>query len=231
MQRRVEPEWLDELPADDPRALQSRKDLEKLNSSMGNAAIVEKALRAAFAGRTPRRIAELGAGDGRFALSVARSLAGDWSGTRFVLVDRLNAVRNETRASFEQLGWSAESVQADAFDWLSRTAVSSCDAMVANLFLHHFSEAQLTGLFRIVASRARVFVAVEPRRSGRGLFVTRLLWVIGCNEVTRHDAPVSARAGFTRRELSQLWPTDGGWSLLERPAGWFSHLFVARART
>jgi hypothetical protein len=64
----------------------------------------------------------------------------------------------------------------------------------------------------------------DPRRSARSLLFSRLLWVIGCNQVTRHDAVVSIRAGF---ELSRLWPADQSWTLQENPAGWFSHLFVA----
>jgi hypothetical protein len=77
---------------------------------------------------------------------------------------------------------------------------------------------------------AGAFVAVEPRRSARGLLFSRLLGFIGCNRVTRHDAPISVRAGFAGQELSQLWPTGRDWSLQERPAGWFSHLFVAQRR-
>jgi hypothetical protein len=100
--------------------------------------------------------------------------------------------------------------------------------MIANLFLHHFPAAQLAELLRAAASLARAFVAVEPRRSERALFCSRLLRLIGCNRVTRHDAPISIRAGFAGQELSQLWPTGGGWSLRERPAGWSSHLFIAR---
>jgi len=59
---------------------------------------------------------------------------------------------------------------------------------------------------------------------------SRLLRLIGCNRVTRHDAPISVRAGFTGQELSQLWPAGQGWLLEERPAGWFSHLFIAQRR-
>ena len=53
----------------------------------------------------------------------------------------------------------------------------------------------------------------------------KLVGLIGCNSVTRHDAVVSVRAGFTNRELSDLWPTQGAWLLQEQRAGLFSHLF------
>ena len=71
------------------------------------------------------------------------------------------------------------------------------------------------------------FLKFEPRRCRRGAFFSRLLWLIGCNAVTRHDARVSIQAGFAGQELSQLWPDAGAWTLREQPSGSFGHLFVA----
>ena len=60
-----------------------------------------------------------------------------------------------------------------------------------------------------------------------GAIVGQVIWVLGCNEVTRHDAVVSVRAGFTGNELSAAWP-PGDWQLEERVAWPFTHLFIAR---
>jgi hypothetical protein len=57
---------------------------------------------------------------------------------------------------------------------------------------------------------------------------SRMLGVIGCNDVTRHDAVASVRAGFDDGELSALWPRDPGWTLTEHARAMFSHCFVAR---
>jgi hypothetical protein len=173
---------------------------------------------------------DLGAGDGKFLLRVARRLRPDWQGTHAVLLDRLNAVSPETHKAFEALNWSTETWEADVMDSLALPAATTYDVLTANLFLHHFGEAQLAGLLRAAARSARVFIAVEPRRSRRSLFVSRWLWLIGCGHVTRHDAVVSVRAGFIGHELSRLWPADGSWALQEQPAGWCSHLFVAQRR-
>jgi len=70
-------------------------------------------------------------------------------------------------------------------------------------------------------------VALEPRRHFAARLGCELLWMIGCNRVTRHDARLSVRAGFRGQELSSLWPNIDGWSAHEQPAGLFSHLFVA----
>lgn len=230
MQRCVEPEWLDDLPPADARAVRSRKDLRRVNAWMGNCGTMARALGSTCEGRMSRRLVELGAGDGRFLLRVARLLPADWQGTRAVLLDRLKVASPETRRDFEALGWHAEMVQAEALDWLARPVAPGCDVMVANLFLHHFPDAHLAGLLRTASRQARVFIAVEPRRSRLSLLFSRLLWLIGCNQVTRYDAPVSVHAGFTGKELSRRWPAGEDWTLKERPAGWFSHLFIAQRR-
>jgi hypothetical protein len=62
------------------------------------------------------------------------------------------------------------------------------------------------------------------------VLTTRLLWGIGCNSVTRHDARVSVRAGFRDQELSALWPAQSGFELAEFSGGYASHLFVAVKR-
>jgi hypothetical protein len=95
------------------------------------------------------------------------------------------------------------------------------------LFLHHFSCERLQRLLALCANQTGLFVACEPRRSGLARTASQLLWVVGCNDVTRHDAVVSVRAGFNGSELSGLWPKCDPWQLHERPAMLFSHCFVA----
>ena len=230
MKRSVEPELLDALPPADPRALRSRRDLERVNAWMGNCRIMARAIHSARNGRMAPRIVELGAGGGRFLLGVAQRLSTDWQGTHVVLLDRLNVSSQEARRGLEALGWRAEILHAEALDWLAQPSTPVFTVMLANLFLHHFEDAQLGDLLAAAARKARVFIAVEPRRSRRSLFFSRLLWLIRCNLVTRHDAQVSVRAGFTDRELSRLWPAGQGWTLQERSVGWFSHLFIAQRR-
>ena len=225
MARRVEPEWLDELPADDPRARRSRGDLKRVNALMANARIVAGDLARVLAGPVAT-LAEIGAGDGAFALRMFTRLPAPGPSARITLVDRQPVVSPETRGAFAQRGWEARVETADVFDWLA--AAPPCDAIVANLFLHHFEDAALARLLAGVATRTRCFVACEPRRSALALTGSRLLGLIGCNDVTRHDAVASVRAGFEGDELSRLWPANAGWKLEERARGLFSHAFVAR---
>ncbi|MDQ5850247.1 MAG: methyltransferase domain-containing protein [Pseudomonadota bacterium] len=216
-ERVAEPEWLDELPPQDRRAVRSRGDLRRINTLMGNARCIARHL-------SGRKIADLGAGDGSVMLSVARRL--QRPGVELTLVDRSPVVADSTLRAFSKFGWAPVVVGEDAFNFLRRK--SNCDAIVANLFLHHFDDERLAQLLALAATRAPLFIACEPRRSRLAVGASRLLGLIGCNDVTRHDALVSVRAGFSGDELSELWPKAPGWRLSEGPAWPFSHLFVAQ---
>ena len=305
MIRTLHPELLDDLPADEPAAIGSRRDLRRLNTLMGHAAIIARCLKNIFPHKPPSRIVEIGAGDGHLLLRIARQMHSScWihsqrshhregaaqfpplpegleplgkrrkesgrsqrparteragaseslgrgegeststtttvshpplpstSATPLVdvlFIDLQNLLSTDTKIEFAVLNWRVRSVQSDVFDWLSDSSAKT-DVVLANLFLHHFTDAQLTRLFSEIAEKADALIAVEPRRARWPLFCARLLALIGCNVVTCHDAPISVRAGFTDRELSALWPRNDDWELTERRAGLFSHLFVARRK-
>ncbi len=224
MKRHVQPELLDTLPVSDPRAVRSRRDLCRVNGWMRQHALMADALKNALNGHAPGHLTELGAGDGTFLLRVAQKISPGWPNMTATLLDLQKNVSAETLAALAALGWRAEIVVADVFD---RPQISS-DVILANLFLHHFAETRLAELFHQISQHTKLFIALEPRRAAWTLFCSRLLWAIGCNDVTRHDAVVSVHAGFSGAELSKLWPDKHNWQLTERPAGAFSHLFIAR---
>ena len=231
LKRVLTPEILDHLAPDDPRAIRSRRDLARINAVMGQGAIMARAL-AGFA--APKLLADLGGGDGRFLLGVARRLAKDWSGVRVVILDKQDIVSAETRAGFAGLGWRCDVLQGDIFRTLPRLEP---DIVTANLFLHHLDDEALTRLLALVAARAKGFAACEPRRSRLALLGAHMVGVLGANDVTRHDAVASVRAGFHGSDLSALWPQKGGWTggwtgswiLGEHAAFAFSHVFAAHA--
>jgi hypothetical protein len=228
MKREVKRELLDELPAGDRRAIGSRRDLQKVNAWMGHADIMLRALAGAFADRSPRSIVELGAGDGTLLLRLAKSIAPRWKPLRVVLVDRQRLLSPRTKAEFAALSWDVESIETDVFDWLQRPHPERSDVTLANLFLHHFADDDLRRLVWHAAQQTGFFLACEPQRVSFSLCAASLLGFIGCNDVSRHDAKISVRAGFAKNELSALWPAGDGWRLMERQAGLFTHCFVAQ---
>jgi hypothetical protein len=227
--RRVEEETLDHLPEDDPRAVRSRRDLRRINRIMGNDSIVESLLSGSLV-RPPSYIAELGAGDGSLVLGLAQRRAREWPAVRLTLVDRQDLLSVQTRAAFADLGWSVHAAVMDVFAWLEREDHPRYDALIANLFVHHFEADALSRLFRGIARITDCFIACEPRRAQVALLGSHLVGFVGANAVTRRDSVLSVRAGFRDRELSAHWPDERGWQLTETSARLFSHAFAAVRR-
>ena len=226
MKRILQPEWLDTLSPADPRAIRSRRDLRRINWWMRNPAILARALEKNLSG-PPGQITELGAGDGNLLLHLAQKLAPRWPDVNVTLLDLQENIPAKTLAAFAKLGWRAESVVVDVFDW---SPAQADKVIIANLFLHHFDDARLAGLLQKISRNAKLFVAVEPHRFAWPSLVGQLLWLIGCNAVTRHDAVISIRAGFAGKAISALWPDITNFQLTEHRAGLFSHVFIARRR-
>lgn len=225
--RRVEPELLDGLAAEDPRAQRSREDLRRIHRAMATLSIVERALDRGTAGFLPRTLMELGAGDGSMMLRMARRHAGRWPHVHVTLLDRLNMVAPHTLEGLRKVGWTPRVETADVFDWLTISDDMRWDIVFANLFMHHFSPSELARLLAGIAARSRVFLCCEPRRSVMPLVGSHLIGLLGAGPVTRQDAVSSVHAGFQAQELTDLWPNPRDWVVHEYSAGLFSHCFLA----
>jgi hypothetical protein len=232
MPRRVDPEWLDVMPACDPRAIRSREDLRRVNRLLGSARILLAALDRLVDATQPLHLVELGAGDGSLMLQLALQRHTRWRNVKVTLLDRHPFASNGTLAALQTCGWQVEVVEADVFRWLAQPVGAADAVILSNLFVHHFEGAELARLLTGIARQAKAFVCCEPRRSIVSLTGSYLLGAIGCNVVTRHDAVLSVHAGFRGDELSAHWPENAGsgqaWQVAETAAGLFSHSFVAQ---
>jgi hypothetical protein len=122
-QRVVAAETLDGLDANDPAAQRARRDLRRIHVAMGTRAIVRRALdgmiggAAATAPGRPLRVLELGAGDGRLMLGVARALHRRWPRVELVLLDRQSLIERATVDAYAALGWNATPRIVEALAW------------------------------------------------------------------------------------------------------------------
>lgn len=199
-ERQVLPEILDSLAPDDPRARRSRRDLGFINAIMGNYRWLSGKMRAADTDGSFQWI-ETGSGDGPLARFHDR-FPGTVTGLDFA---------PRPRDWPETWQW----IEGDLFATLPTALTPEGNAgLVANLFLHHFDDAMLAALGKILNERISRLYFVEPARE-------RVFRVLGyalfpfVNEVTRHDMQVSIGAGFQRGELASTLGLDGSWRVRE----------------
>jgi SAM-dependent methyltransferase len=181
--RVVEPEILDRLPAEDPSARRSRRDLRLINATMGNFRWVERQIE-----RTPnsKSLVEIGAGEGRLCARLARK----FPNKRLTGIDLAPCP-----AVLAGVKW----LRGDLFRLLPE---SDGDVLIGVMIVHHFSTDELRELGKAFGSFKRVILC-EPWRAFLPQVWGGLMWPI-VGEVTRHDLPVSVRAGFRPGELPRL---------------------------
>jgi hypothetical protein len=195
---------------------------------MGSVSALNHALSRLRLAAQPKRILELGAGDGSLLLRLAGALRPRWSGVGLTLLDRQHIVDSETIESYRRHGWEVTTVCEDVLIWARQAHHQPYDLTVATLFLHHFQDSDLRELLRGVVSQSRAFIAIEPRREMLAKVGSRLIGLLGTNAVTREDAVKSVAAGFTDDEISAAWPaTDTTWWTQEFRVLPFSHGFIA----
>jgi hypothetical protein len=215
-------------------ALRSRRDLRRVHLAMGTRRIIVHALHTSHLAAdhpSPLRILEIGAGDGNLMCGVAQRLGRRWQSVELTLLDQLDLVEASTIDRFAAFGWRIRPVVSDVLAWAAAADVPGrakpWDLIIANLFLHHFEGAQLSGILSAVEARTDCFFACEPRRSRMANWGSHLIGALGVNAVTRADAVTSVRAGFQQSEISTLWPRAPHWKVKEYAAGLFSHCFFA----
>ena len=229
--RAVLPELLDTMAPEEPLAQRSRRDLQRIHIVMNTRNTLHRALRRLRLSRPPRRILELGAGDGSLVLRLARTLAPLWPDVELTLLDRHDLISATTREAYRDLGWQVSVVTSDVVHWAHTTSALHYDVCLAALFLHHFAEPELGEILAAVAARSDAFVACEPRRNAWTRLGSRLVGVIGGNAVTRADAITSVAAGFAGQELTRMWTGfSKDWIIEESRAFPFTHCFLARPR-
>lgn len=179
--RKLTPELLDHLPHDDPGAMRSRSDLRRINRFMGNEDWITSVI--------PKRanhITEIGAGDGH-------------------LISKLSQQRQEADITAYDLAprpaHLPDSVKWIEGDLFSHAHPSQGGTLIANLFLHHFTDTQLETLGEWIRNFKTVIIN-EPLRSRLPMLLGKIAAPF-VHPITRHDMRVSIEAGFAPGELAK----------------------------
>ena len=177
--RRLTPEILDSIPHDDPGAMRSRRDLSRINFFMGNESWILGKIP-----QNPTSITEIGAGDGYLLKALAKAHPG-------VPISAYDLAPRPANLP-ENIEWH----RGDIF---GQFPPMQGGILIANLFLHHFTDKQLN----ILGSWMRGFDTLlfnEPLRAKFPLILGKLAHPF-IHPITRHDMRVSIEAGFRTGEL------------------------------
>ncbi|MGJ8644731.1 MAG: class I SAM-dependent methyltransferase [Luteolibacter sp.] len=192
--RKLTPELLDHLPPDAPGVSRSRRDLQRINFVMGNDRWIIRNL--------PKKltaITEVGAGEGHLLTSISQKHP----------AIPITAIDLAPRPA--SLPKSINWIQADIF---TQDPPDKGGVLIANLFLHHFTDSQLSELSKWISGFDTIITS-EPFRAKIPLLLGKLATPL-IHPITRHDMRVSIEAGFRPGELpSTLSLKSLGYSIRE----------------
>lgn len=189
MQRTLQPELLDTLPVDHPDALHNRRDLRLTNRLLGTHRWIERTLPGLL--RPGERVLELGAGTGELGRRLSR---------RGLAMGGLDLWPRP--ADWPGADWHQEDLRTFG-------GYDGYPAILGNLILHQFSDADLGAIGHRLHRGPRVIIACEPARRRLSQVLYRVLApCFGANHVSLHDAHVSIAAGFRGDELPRLLGLD-----------------------
>jgi SAM-dependent methyltransferase len=197
-------EWLDE-EIHDPGALRRNlHDIRRINALLGWTALtvreVARSVRAS--GAQSFSLLDVASGSADMPLAIARWAAHEGIAARIIATDlnpHIVAIARERAAN----------VPTFAVEWQDALALpydpGSFDIALCTLALHHFAPDDAVLLLRNLARvghRVMVFDLVRSRLAYSG--VVLLTHAIRMDTMTRHDAPISVRRGYTAPEVRAL---------------------------
>lgn len=224
MQRRLSPELMDAPDAPRKTLADALAYLRWVNRRLGGVrALVANLERWSVSWPKGREITllDVGTGSGDIPLEAVRWARSRGFSLRATGIDN-HATTVELARDYCKDEPGVEILQANALDLRTRFATRQFDYVHAGLFLHHLRDLSVLQVLAGMERVARVGVVWSDLHRSRFHRVMVNAFLIGANEMVRHDARVSVEAGFTRREvLSYAQRTDLSFARYRRAPLWY----------
>lgn len=201
---------MDDLNLSGKELHRNLQELEVINNWLGGHKVVLDALEQVtklHPGKT-FRIADIGCGGGDTLKSIAK-----WANRKGVSVQLTGIDANDFMVQYarEQCRHSDNIaiVQHDVFS--KAFAQESYDLIVCSLFCHHFTDAQLTRMFRQLYDQANMAVIINDlhRHWFAYYSIKYITSFFSGSRLVKNDAPLSVWRAFRRHELEQLLAQAG----------------------
>jgi len=206
MGRDLTPELMDDPQASREELRRSLRYLRWVNRRLGGRSALLGRLRKWSKGwprDRPVTLLDLGTGSADLPVEARRWAEGAGFDLRITGVDAHATTLDLAREHVGDVE-GVELVEADARRLLDRFEPGSFDYAHAGLFLHHLPDIEVMTVLRIMDRLSRRGVIWNDlARTALARLGVRVV-TIGAPPMARHDAVVSVRAGFTRREALDL---------------------------
>lgn len=203
--RSNQPELMDDLTLSGEELRRNLQELGAINNWLGGHKVVLDALEK-IAKKHPGkifRIADIGCGGGDTLKSIAK-----WASKKGVSVQLTGIDANDFMVQYTRRQCSGfDNIMIEQHDVFSPDfAREKYDIIVCSLFCHHFTDEQLTGMFRQLYSQATIAVIINDlhRHWFAYYSIKYITAIFSGSKLVKHDAPLSVWRAFRRGELKYL---------------------------
>ncbi|QOI96737.1 MAG: methyltransferase domain-containing protein [Flammeovirgaceae bacterium] len=204
------PEIMDDLACSGEVVDQTLRELEFINKWLGGNAITFSGIDALLKNREHASvyIADLGCGSGEMLKRISHRL--QVKGVKAILTGidanpNIIEYAKKNCAGISAIHLVTENILTADFQQ------RKFDIIVATLFFHHFSSAQLIDILKQIKKQADVGIVINDlHRHALAYYSIKLLtWLFSRSDMVKYDAPLSVLRGFTRSELTQILKEAG----------------------
>jgi 2-polyprenyl-3-methyl-5-hydroxy-6-metoxy-1,4-benzoquinol methylase len=204
-------EIMDDLACQGEVVDQTLRELDFINHWLGGNAVTLNGLRSLWK-TIPKNqkisIADLGCGSGEMLRLIAQRAANEGREVDLIGMDanpNITAFAQKHTAEFENIRIEATNIFSEEF------RKRKFDIVLATLFLHHFTEDELIGIFSSLKDQANHGIVIndlhrQPLAYYSIQFLTQLF---SKSAMVKYDAPLSVQRGFKRHDLQLILSQAG----------------------
>ena len=203
------PEWMDDLSQPTAEVKRALADIKKVNRWLGGHKVSISGLRPYLDAKyePPVHILDMGCGNGEFLRHLNKHCT-----RQNIPVTLTGWDRNPNSLVWGQDLDDTGNIRFECRDILSYPPLPKGEVViVCNLFLHHFTDAQILEIFKTWRELGcRAIVVNDLHRNPVAYYLFHVFgFIFRLSRMARHDGLVSILRGFTRRDLKMFNRTLG----------------------
>ncbi len=210
-QRSTALEIMDDLDYHDEVVFQTLRELDFINQWLGGNAVTVNAIEKVWQNLPKEKmisIADLGCGSGEMLRLIHKRAMQQNRAVQLTGVDANPHIIEYAQRQSQQnskLYFESQSVFSEEFQ------SQRFDIFIATLFLHHFSDDELIGLFQSLKKQAKVGIIVNDihRHALAYYSIKWLTFLFSKSPMVKFDAPLSVLRAFRRKELTAILKKAG----------------------
>jgi len=201
---------MDDLAYDGDVIYQTLRELDFINHWLGGNAVTLNSLEKVWRTISKEKItiADLGCGSGEMLRLIARKASRQNKNVQLTGIDanpNIVAYAQKQSVDYENLNFAALNIFSKDFQQ------QTFDIVIATLFLHHFSDEELTGLFVLLRKQTKIGIIINDihRHPFAYYSIKWLTSLFSKSSMVKYDAPLSVLRAFKKQELESILEKAG----------------------